>query len=76
VDHLLQVELGDIIQVQVVTSAGWDYAMKCVVNGVQHQVTHTDWRVTLQLDNTFRADPRLGGPFSLAYSEAYNRLEQ
>lgn len=75
VDALLDLELGDYILVNVVTAQGWSYAFGAWVNGIQHEVTHTDWRVRIQIDNTFRANPQLGGPYSSAYSDAYKRVE-
>lgn len=71
VDNLLNLELGDIIQVQIVTAVGWSYAMKVLVNEIEHIVNDKDWRVKVRVDNTFRGDPRSAGPYSVAYSDAY-----
>lgn len=75
VDGLLQLELGDVVSVNIVTAQGWSYAMNAWINGIEHEVTHTDWRVRLRIDNTFRGNPQLGGPYTLAYSDAYKRAE-
>lgn len=76
VDHLLNVELGDVIQVTVVTAAvpPWSYTIKAFVNEISHEVTHDNWVVRLRIDNTFRGDPSLGGPYSADYNQDYNAL--
>jgi hypothetical protein len=76
VEPLLELELGDVIQVQIVTAAGWTYAIRAFINSVRHEVSHTDWKVRLGLDNAFRLDPRLGGSYSTAYSDAYKRVSE
>jgi hypothetical protein len=77
VDTLLKAEIGDVTQVQVkvAEALGWDYTIQAWVFGVEHHISHTDWVTTLRLDNTFRGNPLLAGPYSKAYSSAYKRDE-
>ena len=77
VDGLLEIEIGDIVQLQVNVAQplGWDYTIRAFVLGVSHTVTAKDWKTTLRLDNADRTNPLLAGAFSLAYSTAYNRKE-
>ena len=75
VDALLDLELGDYITANIVTAAGWSYAIGAWVNGIQHEVDPVSWRTKIQIDNTFRGNPQLGGPYSLAYSDAYKRVQ-
>lgn len=74
VNNLLNVELGDVVEVTIVTAQGWSYTIKAWVMEVEHTVTHTDWRTFLRLENTFRLDPRQAGPYNADFNADYDAV--
>ena len=73
---LLAVELGWRIRVTVrtLTESSWSYTFDAWVQRIEH-VGQIDggWETRLTIDNVDRSDPEDGGPYSSAYSSAYNR---
>ena len=71
--NLLEVDLGWRILVQVRMATGWDYAFAAWVQRIEHVGRiGGGWETRLTIDNVDRTDPETGGPYSTAYSDAFN----
>ena len=73
VNDLLELDLGWRVRVTITLATDWGYTFDAWVNRVSHELDEGgDWKVRIQVDNVDRTNPQFAGPYSSAFSDAYD----